>query len=113
MKKETSVMRHYVKAVSMGLVFALIVTVVTTGFLTAQAPGDVGSPECRAVQLETQAAVDAGGPYKNHGQMVRTAANTQDPYLEAGDITEECSSCIMNQFARKIAIADQTACGPD
>jgi hypothetical protein len=37
-------------------------------------PGDLGSHECRLVQLKAQAAVGAGMPYKNHGQMVSTAA---------------------------------------
>jgi hypothetical protein len=73
---------------------------------------DVGSPECGMAQQATQDAVASGGQYKNHGQMVKTAAQAVNPYLDAGDISEECHSCIVSQFARKIPIADQESCGP-
>ncbi len=72
---------------------------------------DVGSFECGEVQVAAQDAVAAGGLYRNHGQLVRTAANVVSPSLEAGDITEECSSCIINQFARRIPIEEQEPCG--
>jgi hypothetical protein len=103
--------RYYMFAVGIGVMVAMVAVIGLSTTLVAQEPGDVGSAECREVQLDAQAAVEDGGPYKNHGQMVRTAANNQSPALEAGDITEECSSCIMNQFARRIPIADQEACG--
>jgi len=67
----------------------------------------VGSPECLMVQLDAQAAVTAGGPYLRHGHLVRTAAAVVDAAVVAGDIDEECASCIMNQFARGIPIAEQ------
>ncbi|HJZ04721.1 MAG TPA: hypothetical protein VJ327_02570 [Patescibacteria group bacterium] len=73
----------------------------------------VGSPECLAVQQAAQDAVEAGGPYKNHGQLVKTAAHVVDAAVVVGDIDEECASCIMNQFARGIPIAEQTACGSE
>ena len=73
----------------------------------------VGSPECLMVQLDAQAAVTAGGPYLRHGHLVRTAAAVVDAAVVAGDIDEECASCIMNQFARGIPIAEQTACGEE
>ena len=105
--------RRYLGGATFGIVIAVMLVVTIPGVILAQAPGDVGSLECRAVQLEAQAAVDAGQPYKNHGKMVSTAAKVQSPYVEDGTITEECSSCIINQFARRIATTDQTACGPD
>jgi len=104
--------RHLVGA-GIGLLIAIIAVVGLSSVILGQEPGDVGSRECRVVQLEGQDAVTAGGPYKNHGQMVRTAANVVSPYEEAMDITEECASCIMNQFARSIPIDEQEACGPD
>ena len=65
--------------------------------------GGIGSPECREVQLEAQEAVESGAPYKNHGQMVRTAAHVVSAYEDDGYITEECAGCIVSQFARRIA----------
>ena len=103
--------RHHIFAVGIGVLVAMVAVIGLSATLVAQEPGDVGSAECRLVQLDAQDAVAAGMPYNNHGQMVRTAANNQSPALEAGYITEECSSCIMNQFARSIPIAEQEACG--
>jgi len=105
--------RRYLGGVTFGIVIAVMLVVTIPGVILAQAPGDVGTPECRAVQLEAQAAVDGGGPYKNHGKMVSTAAKLVSPYVEDGTVTEECSSCIINQFARRIPIDEQEACGPD
>src|SRR5262245_4454501 len=73
--------------------------------------GSIGSSECRSVQLAAQAAVEAGQPYPNHGQLVSTAAHVVSAAEEGGDITAECASCIMNQFAHRIAVADQQPCG--
>jgi len=93
-------------------------SVVFMGWLLAMASQvwaqDVGSAACRQVQLTAQAAVDGGGPFKNHGALVSTAAAVVNPAAVAGEITTECASCIMNQFAHGIAIAAQTDCGgPD
>src|SRR5207249_8136303 len=71
------------------------------------------SAACRATQLDAQAAVQAGEPYRNHGQLVSTAAQVVSEAVESGAIDEDCASCIMNQFARGIAIADQTPCGEE
>ena len=80
----------------------------------AQEPvGDVGSQACGDVQIEAQEAVIDGMPYGNHGQMVKTAANVVSPYLEGEEVTEECSSCIVHQFARRIPIDEQENCGPE
>jgi len=72
---------------------------------------DVGSVACGQVQLAAQSAVASGGPYRSHGALVSTAAAVVDASEVAGGITEECSSCIVNQFARRIPIPEQTACG--
>ena len=92
---------------AMGLLFVI------TSQAAAGLPGDVGTPECREVQLDAQSAVSSGGPYKNPGQLVSTAAKVVSAAVAAKEIAAECSSCIMNQFARSIAIKDQEACGPD
>jgi hypothetical protein len=77
----------------------------------AQAPGDIGSAECWEAQVGAQTAIESGGPYKNHGQSVRAVANVVGAAVAAGTITEACASCITNQFARRIPIAEQAPCG--
>jgi Cys-rich repeat protein len=97
-----------------GVVIIVVAIVAVLGLSTtliAQEPGDVGSEECRLVQMEVQDAVADGMPYKNHGQMVRTVANNVNPSLGAGYITGGCFSCITKQFARRIPIDEQEACG--
>jgi len=69
------------------------------------------SPECRRVQLAAQAAVQAGGPFKNHGQMVSTVARVVGAAVEAGRIDEDCASCIVQQFAQSVPVANQAPCG--
>ena len=72
---------------------------------------DVGTSACGLVQASAQSAVDFGGPYRNHGRMVRTAARTVSEYVAAGIITDECSSCIVRQFAKRIPAEEQESCG--
>jgi len=81
----------------------------------ADEPGDLGSYECLLVQLEAQAEVEAGMPYKNHGQMVSTAARLVGKYthLPESGISRECASCIIPQFAHSIPITEQEPCGAD
>lgn len=79
--------------------------------LTPASAGGVGSPACLRVQRAAQAAVLAGLPYSNHGKLVSTAAHVVSAAENAGEIDEECASCIMNQFARSIPIEDQVPCG--
>jgi hypothetical protein len=81
--------------------------------VTPTGPGGVGSPECLSVQLAAQAAVLAGMPYSNHGQLVSTAAHVVGNAENAGTIDSDCASCIINQFARRIPIDEQTPCGED
>ena len=84
---------------------------------------DEGVMGCRQVQLEAQQAVvdliASGGHIHPktgkiiHGRIVSTAAKVVSPYvLETEEITAECASCIMNQFARRIPIEEQEPCGP-
>ena len=56
------------------LFFLVLGVILSATALNAQAdsPGDVGTPECLLVQKDAQAAVIDGGPYRNHGQLVRT-----------------------------------------
>lgn len=96
---------------------ALGVTLVLTisSVALAQQPADVGSFECRALQKSVQAEVgdESTAGKRNHGQFVKTVAHLVGPHVESGEITEECASCIVSQFARRILIANQRACGPD
>ena len=78
---------------------------------SASGADSVGSAACRAVQLDAQAAVRAGEPYRNHGKLVSTAAHVVSDAVQSGTIDGECASCIISQFARGIPIADQTPCG--
>src|SRR5262249_19030902 len=72
--------------------------------------GAVGASSCRAVQLAAQAAVEAGGPYRNHGDLVRTAAHIVNTALKSGAINDDCAGCIISQFARGVPITDQKPC---
>lgn len=50
----------------------------------AQNAGDVGSPECRAVQLQAQAAYSAGLPYRTKNGGVKVASRVVEPYVRSG-----------------------------
>lgn len=88
-------------------------------------PGDLGSYECRQVQLEAQAAVEAliaSGGHINpstgniiHGKIVSTAAQVVSTYAFrlVDPITCACGSCIVHQFAHGTPIAEQEPCGTD
>src|SRR6266540_558043 len=96
---------------------ALVVVVLFSFFvLIPRVWADPAGPEsdvCGVAQSISQNSFTSGAPYKNPGKGVSTAANAQDPFVQTGSIDEECSSCIMNQFARRIPVADQETCGPD
>jgi hypothetical protein len=94
------------------LIFVLIAMVtLLVQQVYANGAGDVGSEECLTVQQEAQTAVQAGEPYKNHGHRVKEAAHATGSAVDAGFITEECASCIVSQFARKVVVEDQIPCG--
>jgi hypothetical protein len=77
------------------------------------AQADVGTKICRDVQLIAQSVAGEEEDWPNHGKRVSAASGVVKPQVESGVITEECSSCIMNQFARRIEVAFQKPCGPD
>lgn len=79
----------------------------------AQEQGDIGSLECREVQLAVQDAVLSEGPYKNHGQMMRTVTHLVNEEKKAGRITGRCAACIKKQFAQRIPSNEQELCGTD
>jgi len=97
--------RHFLCSLVICLTWSLLLS------STALAQGEPGSPECGAAQADAQLAVLDGAPYRNRGQMVSVAANVIDAFESLGDITEECSSCVVKQFARRIPVGDQEACG--
>ena len=88
---------------------------VSTKIANAQSinPGDVGSPECREIQLEAIKATENGGPYKTSGARVKVAAKVVSNAQNALQITSECASCIMNQFAKGTPTKKHKPCGPD
>jgi len=67
---------------------------------------------CGTAQSTAQEAVGPFSQYKNHGEMVKTAAQSINEYLYEGIISEECHGCIVSQFARGIPSEDQESCGP-
>ena len=105
-----------------------IATLCTLALSAMAADGPTGGPvvqrnvvddgltaACRALQKEVQEAVGNEDPnvYRNHGQYVSRVARMVGPHVDSGEITEECASCIVSQFARRIPIEDQEPCGPD
>ena len=83
----------------------------------AQEPGDIGTVECREVQLQIQKTIedtiDKEGPYKNHGQFVKAVVHLLKSARKEKPITGKCASCIFTQFVLRIHIKNQDACGPD
>ena len=96
------------------LLFMLVVFFSITGLETyAQEPGDVGSLQCRFRQTYVQYEMFQNGyPSQNHGRLVGAVAMVISEFEESGDITEECASCIISQFALRIPVPDQEPCGP-
>jgi hypothetical protein len=82
----------------------------------AQEPGDIETVECREVQLQIQDTVDMEdieANSKNHGQFVKAVVHLVKAARKEKLITGKCASCIFAQFALRIPIEDQDACGPD
>ena len=100
----------------MRILMALLIiglSIITLSQALAIKPGDMGTEECREIQLQIQDTVEMEGPYKNHGQLVRAVVNAVNYSKKAKIITGNCASCIIKQFARRIPIERQRACGPD
>ena len=73
--------------------------------------GTVGSSSCRAVQKSIQIAFADRSGDSNHGQYISAIARSASVAQNANIITDACSSCIVDQFARKIPIVQQQTCG--
>ena len=86
---------------------------VTLSQALAQEPGSIGTVECREVQLQIQNIEEMEDHYKNHGQLVKTVVHALKSAKKANEITGKCASCIFTQFALRIPIEEQKACGPD
>jgi hypothetical protein len=90
---------------------------VTLSQALAQEPGSIGTVECREVQLQIQLqiqnTVEMEGPYKNHGQLVKTVVHALKSAKKTKLITGKCASCIFTQFVLRIPIEEQKACGLD
>ena len=86
---------------------------VTFSQALAQEPGDIGTVECQETQLQIQNIIEMEGPYKNHGQFVKAVVHLVKSAKKEEQITGKCASCIFTQFALRIPIEDQDACGPD
>ncbi len=76
-------------------------------------PGDRGSQVCGEVQLETAVMVASDGPFRNHGQLMRTINEFLNPRIQDRQITGRCAGCIRNQWAQGIDPAEQDACGEE
>ena len=86
---------------------------VTLSQALAQEPGSIGTVECREVQLEIQNTIEMEDTYKNHGQLVKAVVHAVKSAKKAKLITGKCASCIFTQFAIRIPIEEQKACGSD
>ena len=104
-------MRIFIVLLLLGLSFVILSQAL------AQEPGSIGTVECREVQLQIQLqiqdTVEMEGPYKNHGQLVKTVLHLVKSAKKANEITGKCASCIFTQFVLRIPIEEQKACGPD
>lgn len=94
--------------VAVALVFAFSLSI------RAQGAGNVGSPQCGGVQRSVQMIIGDEDPnvYKNHGAYVSAVTAIVNQASQSGLISGQCSGCIINQFARRVPIANQTSCGP-
>ena len=82
----------------------------------AEEPGDIGTAKCREVQLQIQDTVDVEdieANSKNHGQFVKAVVHLVKSARKEKVITGKCASCIFRQFALRIPIEEQKACGLD
>ncbi len=89
---------------------------ITLSQALAEEPGDIGTVECREVQLQIQDTVDMEGieaNSKNHGQFVKAVVRLVKAARKEKLITGKCASCIFTQFAIRIPIEEQKACGLD
>jgi hypothetical protein len=94
------------------LLSVLLAAFLCTGFVP-QAMAAGLDEACRAAQLSVQSQVGDVTSYANHGMLMKAVAHAANVFLDSGEIDDECHSCIVSQYARRVAVADQTPCGPD
>jgi hypothetical protein len=98
-------------------IFGLLLTPTPVGrlwgrMMRTQSENGSGSSTCGAIQKTIQLAFPDPRPYRNHGSYVSAIAQSVAAAEEAELITDDCSGCIVNQFARGVSITDQQPCGP-
>jgi hypothetical protein len=94
------------------LLSVLLAAFLCTGFVP-QAIAAGLDDACGDAQLSVQAQVGDVDSYSNHGQLMKAVAEAANVFLNSGEIDAECHSCIVSQYARRVAVADQTSCGPE
>ncbi len=97
LRKEEAVMSKWSIAVPLMILIACVVAPAD-----ALDPGEVGSVECRLAQLDVFDLVAERGPFKNHGQLMKTINRLLNDRIRGGVISGRCAACIRKQFARKI-----------
>jgi len=104
-----------VLTVRTGLSVAIYFTVasVAPGWGQAQAPGDIGSPECARQQQAMQATVggETVGAYQALDARINAAAALIGSAAAVGAISGACANCILDQLFRGVGTADQSPCG--
>ena len=78
--------------------------------LPASNEDDAGTATCGAVQKTVQLTFPDPSRYPNHGAFVRAVAHSVAAARDL--VTEDCSECIVDQFAKDVPISQQRSCGP-
>ena len=104
-------MTGFTVRIGLSVAAGIAVASVTPGW--AQAPGDIGSPECWRQQVALQAVVGEGtaGSYQALDARTNAAAALVGSAAATGQITAACANCILDQLFRGVRIADQAPCG--
>jgi hypothetical protein len=80
------------------------------GRMSPESSDDIGTTTCGGVQKTIQLAFRDPSAFQHHTAYVRAVAQS---VAAAGDlITEDCSECIVEQFAKSVPISQQQPCGP-
>ena len=77
------------------------------GFTETFNTEDVSTCGCAEAQKGVILLVADESTFKNHGAYVSTAAKTLNSIAE---VSEECHSCIINQFARSVPQDEMVPC---
>jgi hypothetical protein len=70
-----------------------------------------GSSACAGVQRATQLGFPDPSQYPNHGAYIKAIAHSVVAAQKAQLIAEDCSECIVEQFAEEVPIGQQKSCG--